>query len=773
MKQFNNSLLRPNFILSFFFYFISTVLFGQVWTQKSKGIYGGSVQAIHASGTGLFVGTFSAGIFYSDNEGLSWKASNSGIRDSKWITSFASIGSTVFAGSYFSGVYASSNNGESWRNLPLPQNQILCLAAKGDSLFAGTYNGPYLSTDLGKTWTSQAQGMPTDKTFSHPAVKSITIGDHVIIAGLFQQGAYQSFDQGATWTPINEIPSDAEVNAGVVSNGTIYIGSTAGTFVSNNEGVSWTRLEPLSIPYSINSLATFQNKLYAVDGSVLRVWSDTENVWLQLSGTNPNLIFLNLIFPHNNRMFTGGMQNGILCSTDMSGFEERNDVLTALSITDLLAHNNFIFSATPKGLYRSSDNGKNWDYINDAIQIKSANDTLIASANSEKILMSLNDGTSWQEIPSTNTSFKLLLFRAGKIYILAEGKIHSYDIKSAIWQQLNIGDPSDWFSCMASIGNKLFAGSAQGSSGKIYFSKDDGITWTPTSPLDTKSFIISEMVKLGNNLYVPGYTNNSNNIYKTNDDGATWQSYSIGFPFTGVLGMDNLDNDLILSTSNGAIWSSDKGKTWVDINDSYFSTLQTSSFLLKNDTIYAATSEGLWVARYDFGPKISAFGPSSGPVGQSINLNATYLSPLANLDSIRVNGVKATISGSYYGGLTFTVPQGAKTGPISLTVGGKTVTTSTNFLVVDDITEVQESVNSSMNFYPNPALDKLNLISTRTSQGLKIKIHEITGKLIWQSEILHFNDHSHEIDISSLNSGLYILTVENNEGTDAFKFVKK
>lgn len=78
-------------------------------------------------------------------------------------------------------------------------------------------------------------------------------------------------------------------------------------------------------------------------------------------------------------------------------------------------------------------------------------------------------------------------------------------------------------------------------------------------------------------------------------------------------------------------------------------------------------------------PIISSFTPS-GLIGSTVTITGTnFTTPFAN--SLRFNGISATINSVTATTITATVPVGATSGPISLTIGCNTVTSATNFNV--------------------------------------------------------------------------------------------
>jgi len=81
------------------------------------------------------------------------------------------------------------------------------------------------------------------------------------------------------------------------------------------------------------------------------------------------------------------------------------------------------------------------------------------------------------------------------------------------------------------------------------------------------------------------------------------------------------------------------------------------------------------LAIFDFNPKI-------GPSGMPVTIRGQGFSATATSDIVTFNGTAATVTSATTSTLVTTVPLGATTGPISVTVQGNTVTSSTNFVVV-------------------------------------------------------------------------------------------
>ena len=80
--------------------------------------------------------------------------------------------------------------------------------------------------------------------------------------------------------------------------------------------------------------------------------------------------------------------------------------------------------------------------------------------------------------------------------------------------------------------------------------------------------------------------------------------------------------------------------------------------------------------------------------------------------------------------------------------------------------EINEAGN--FDFYPNPA--KKVLFFEADQQVDRIEIYNITGTLEIQVAV---NGRSAELNISELNSGLYVTRVYTSKGSQLFKFIKQ
>lgn len=91
---------------------------------------------------------------------------------------------------------------------------------------------------------------------------------------------------------------------------------------------------------------------------------------------------------------------------------------------------------------------------------------------------------------------------------------------------------------------------------------------------------------------------------------------------------------------------------------------------------------------------ITSFSPSGGMVDTTVTIAGTNFDTTAANNTVTFNGTTAVVTSSTSTEIVTTVPSGATTGPISVTVNGETATTSSNFIIIPSITSTAPSSGS-------------------------------------------------------------------------------
>jgi gliding motility-associated-like protein len=93
------------------------------------------------------------------------------------------------------------------------------------------------------------------------------------------------------------------------------------------------------------------------------------------------------------------------------------------------------------------------------------------------------------------------------------------------------------------------------------------------------------------------------------------------------------------------------------------------------------TPNDLFIIKLSQPPTITSFAPASGPVGTTVTITGTNFSTTPANNTVQFNGTAAVVTTSTATSITTTVPVGATTGKISVTVAGNTATSTIDFTV--------------------------------------------------------------------------------------------
>ena len=260
---------------------------------------------------------------------------------------------------------------------------------------------------------------------------------------------------------------------------------------------------------------------------------------------------------------------------------------------------------------------------------------------------------------------------------------------------------------------------------------------------------------------------NAPGVYKSTNGGASWSISSNGLPTTGGIAFEMDASFPVIYTSGyfGTYISTDMGATWT-ISD-------------PNVNFYGLKAIGANV----YGNKNSEFGYSSN-YGSSWNSNPLDFS-LRGVESFLGNiFVVGTEGGSApYSRIQMTNNNGATWSPLpsgiedcrdflsilshngSLFAGRGSCSHQPNGVFrYTGLVSVEEIPEPSLNLYPNPANDNLNIIGI-TDRINSIEIYDISGKLV--SSVANPN---YTISISDLSNGTYLIKIKTNENEFWKKF---
>ena len=162
-------------------------------------------------------------IYLSFDSGNNWQEVDDGFPESAHANDFVAFQNKIFVATEGHGIYVASRENPHWNPVGLglpPRQKVDVLAVKGSTLFAGTYDkGIYISLDGGNYW------MPSNTGLTNYTIRDIEIKGNSIYAGT-NDGVFVSNDQGRSWKQLTE---------GMQINNILFFDE--GIFVSTNKGI--------------------------------------------------------------------------------------------------------------------------------------------------------------------------------------------------------------------------------------------------------------------------------------------------------------------------------------------------------------------------------------------------------------------------------------------------------------------------------------------------------------------------------------------------------
>jgi ligand-binding sensor domain-containing protein len=638
---------------------------------------------------------------------------------------------------------------------------VRCSLVNGTSIFIGTGNGVYLTTNNGSNWTSVSKGLPNDN------VIALATNGANLYAGTSTKGVFFSTDNGQNWVPINGGLGNLFINAVIVTDGKLFAGTAQGLFSTANNGGLWVQL--LNSPTS------------AIVANGTTMFAGTTNGVLKSTNSGANWSLSNTGFP---------------------AFERINCL--AINGTKLLA-------GTSTNVFLSTDNGQNWTNIgfNERIFSVAMRGNTIFVGTLTTMFVSSDNGGSWQSTSDglTKRFINSIGLNGPNLIVGTLGSVFFLPNNGDIWVEKNTGLLDNAIQSFATDGVDVYTGSR---SGQIYKAPTNGNTWTNTTN-DMPSFFNLGAITI-KSPYI--FASSDQGVFVSNNNGQNWSSlnvlqFSFNSPFAFTLATKGetvyagMTNGVYVSTNNGASWAvksqlsqsrilnlTTVNSNLYAINGSLSSTIQTV-FLSTNNadswlSIYSSSNNPLPNAVTAIGSNIfigTAIGiqlsSNNGATWTAVNPSATQ----RNVTSFAVNGntlYAGTTDGGIYlsnnNGTTWqAVNEGLSTKNITkLIIAGAYLYAGTDIGVfkrpLNELTVKNNEPNEVFNctISPNPVSNSLIINTSDALIGKKYAINNILGETI-KSDVLT-NDKT-ELNVQNLAKGLYFLQIIGTNKT--IKFVKE
>ena len=282
----------------------------------------------------------------------------------------------------------------------------------------------------------------------------------------------------------------------------------------------------------------------------------------------------------NGTIFFGN-PNGIYRSNDLGvNWELINDGLDFTSVYSLLnLLENIIFVGVNGGVFRSDDEGDIWVGVNSGLPVTviysldiNSNDVLFAGTP-ESVFISDDMGENWIEANDglpTGQVKSIDALQNGDVFIAMGRYVYISRNNGISWVKSDSGlVGNSVFDLSISNEGKIYLGTAGG----VYISVDSAKSWERFDAPSLSGWILAIAVDSNGVVYAGS---NSKGAIISNDGGKTWWENNNGLYSTVVHSIGvNQRGYVFAGTSSGLFRSTDKGDTWIPINDSLFDIVST------------------------------------------------------------------------------------------------------------------------------------------------------------------------------------------------------
>jgi hypothetical protein len=380
----------------------------------------------------------------------------------------------------------------------------------------------------------------------------------------------------------------------------LYAGTSAGVFVSTDNGTDWTSLGTTFT--DVSSLASTGTALLAgVNGDGVYVSPDSGLSWHQtLSSQSVSCLAVN-----GGSVFAGTSGNGAYLSTDNGAtWNPARGGLSGggLTIAGFMMRGLNLYAATAGGLYLSTNSGASWapagaGFPPGSVTALAQNGvTMFAGTATSGVYLSTDYGSTWLSASaglkdvrvvcmSWNVTILLVGTVSGGVYMSTDGAAH--------WAYSSDGIPEAPVWSLVRNGTTLFSGTTGGG---MFTSANDGGSWIPAnnglSDPNILSFAFSGQTV---------FAGTGAGVFRSTNYGALWAPSNTGIAGSAIYALVQTPGGLVAGVLGGAAGavvfrSTDGGSTWMPASNGLGSSANAYAFLLRGSKLFAGTDVGAFVS---------------------------------------------------------------------------------------------------------------------------------------------------------------------------------
>ena len=482
------------------------------------------------------------------------------------IKALAISGETMFAGSD-AGLFLSTNNGENWSRITFVNGvaywpSICAIATRGDTVFAGSDgSGVRISTDKGTTWSQINTGLTNFK------VQCLIVNGNNIFAGTNGGGVFVLSSDRSSWSNASTGLTDMNVQCFTIASNKLLAGTNdGGVFITANNGNSWTNLGSGAnglYNTNIRSLAAIGTNLFAgTYGAGIFKSTDNGINWnIEPSGSS----VIDALFSTDSTLYIGG-RDALLTSQDtlrtLDGYSMSASNRDVLSFAML---NGKMFAGTSDGIRILTNNTSEQILCNKGLSstrlsgFAKSGSNIYASGNEKGVFISKDSGVSWTNV-NYGIRYNVSSVAVKDSFAIATTSMNLYRSTNqcAGWDASDSGLGYNTNTVSSVVyQNTFYAGTAYGG---VYKSINNGETWSPVNFGRGTDAYVKLLQANDTHLFS---VNSSGGIFILNGTDSIWQRPSNELSDKEIRNMEVSNRIAIASTSDSGLYQSpDNGETW-------------------------------------------------------------------------------------------------------------------------------------------------------------------------------------------------------------------
>jgi photosystem II stability/assembly factor-like uncharacterized protein len=213
----------------------------------------------------IYANAFKYGVLKSKDNGTTWTPVNEGLpKDNYGLASIESLlihDNKLYAvyGKFGMSIYFLDEATSKWNGTSCPRDVVTTAASNGSYFFVGGWVSMTLRKGSDFTWRNVKGGFPRKENH----VISLRVDGNNIYAGIKEQGAFASHDNGESWSSINTgLPKGIEINQLTSNGASVYAATkTNEIYFSPDQGKTW-KLLTNAPKEEVRSMAPLGNRIY-------------------------------------------------------------------------------------------------------------------------------------------------------------------------------------------------------------------------------------------------------------------------------------------------------------------------------------------------------------------------------------------------------------------------------------------------------------------------------------------------------------------------------